>query len=147
MDKERQSENERDYEVVDRRARAKERSDDSAEPDDKATDDKATDDEADAGIPPEILDLMVPPSVDVAAEIALGHMQRLAWEHLGLRPSARTGEVAANLPEARRAVDAVEFLVGLLSPTLDERARRDLNSLVSDLKLNYVRQEHSAASE
>lgn len=141
MDEERQTEEERDYEVVDRRAKAKEQ----AEPADETGADSANHEEA--TIPPEILDMMVPPSVDVAAEIALGHMQRLAWEHLGLRPSARTGEVEADLPEARRAVDAVEFLVGLIAPKLDDRAKRDLNNLVSDLKLNYVRKERAPAEE
>ncbi len=94
-----------------------------------------------AGIPPELLDLMMPPSVDVAARQAIGWFARLAWEHLGLVPGARTGKVEASIPEAGRAIDAADFLSKLVSPHLSPEHRRDLDTLIADLKVNFVQKQ------
>lgn len=98
-------------------------------------------DEPGMQIPPEVLDLLAPPSVDVAATHAVEWFARLAWEHLGLVPGARTGQIATDLAEAGRAIDAADFLVKLLHAHLSPDRRRDLDHLVADLKVNYVQKQ------
>jgi hypothetical protein len=73
-----------------------------------------------------------------------------AWHKLGLLADPRTGEAIADLGQAKAAVDAVGDLAARLeaAPTesVPESLRRDLRTLLNDLRLNYVSQRDSAAS-
>jgi len=101
----------------------------------------------DLSLPPEVLEVLVPSSVDSVLHAAVGHLARLAWEHLGLVQSARTGEIRADYAEAGRAVDAVDAIAKLLLPQVTGHDRRDLESLVADLKINFVKHTRERAEE
>lgn len=90
-------------------------------------------------VPPEVLDVLVPATVDDAAQAAIGHFTRLAWENMGLVPGVRSKEIREDLAEARRAVDAVDFLARMLEGRLTGVQKRELDNIVSDLKINVVR--------
>lgn len=137
MEDERQAETEDDVEVVDHRTGAAQP---THEADGPAAEEPAPEAEG-PGIPEELLDLMMPPTVDVAARQAVAWFARLAWENLGLVPSARTGKVEVSITEAGRAVDAADFLVKLLSPHMSPEHRRDLDTLIADLKVNFVQKQ------
>jgi hypothetical protein len=139
-----------DYEVVDRRKRV------STEPVDATptADDDALEGSADepgpsdaeaaaetgqAGLPPEVLDALIPGSVDVVLGNALSHLARIGWEALGLVPSPRTGEIKEDLGECQRAIDALDTLAPLARSRMGADALRALDTLLSDLKINYVR--------
>jgi hypothetical protein len=49
-----------------------------------------------------------------------------------------TGQIEPNLEQARVAIDVVSFLAGKLEDQLDEDDRRHVQSLVRDLKINFV---------
>ena len=72
-----------------------------------------------------------------------------AWQKLGLLADPQTGEAQPDLDEAKVAIDTVGDLAARLD-TAPESAvpadlRRDLRTLVNDLRLNYVSQRGPAA--
>ncbi len=62
----------------------------------------------------------------------------VAWMKLGLRPDPATGAIAADLGEAKVAIDLAAHLGGILEPELDGEDRRQVQNVVRDLRLNYV---------
>lgn len=67
-------------------------------------------------------------------------LQQGAWIAMGLRADPITQGAEANLEEARRLIDCVEFLADKVRGELDADTQRDLRSLVRDLQVNYVQQ-------
>jgi hypothetical protein len=69
----------------------------------------------------------------------LGIFAEKAWQTLGLRAKPGTDKIEANFDQARVAIDTASYLADKLQPRLPEDERRRLESLVADLRLNYVR--------
>ena len=71
-----------------------------------------------------------------------------AWQKLGLLADPQTGEAQPDLAEAKVAIDAVSDLAAHLDKAPEEVVpsdlRRDLRTLVNDLRLNYVSQRGTA---
>ncbi len=67
-----------------------------------------------------------------------------AWQKLGLLADPQTGEAQPDLAEAKVAIDAVGDLAARLDSApetvVPTDLRRDLRTLVNDLRLNYVSQ-------
>lgn len=67
-----------------------------------------------------------------------------AWQKLGLLADPQTGEAAPDLDDAKVAIDAVGDLAARLETAPDAvisaDMRRDLRTLLNDLRLNYVSQ-------
>ena len=67
-----------------------------------------------------------------------------AWQKLGLLADPQTGEAKPDLAEAKVAIDAVGHLAAGLESAPESAVpaelRRDLKTLVNDLRLNYVSQ-------
>lgn len=67
-----------------------------------------------------------------------------AWQKLGLLADPQTGEAQPDLAEAKVAIDAVGDLASRLdaapADVVPADLRRDLKTLVNDLRLNYVSQ-------
>jgi hypothetical protein len=57
---------------------------------------------------------------------------------LGRAPDPATGLVAQNLPQARLAIDVLEFLVQRLEPDLHPQDKLQLQQLITDLKYTYM---------
>ena len=62
----------------------------------------------------------------------------LAWQKLGLQPDFVTGKIAPDFAEARVAIDLVAKLSAMIDEKLDDSDRREMQNLVSNLRLNYV---------
>jgi hypothetical protein len=78
------------------------------------------------------------PTVFDHIAVLLDQMAGVAWQKLGLQPDMVTGQIEPNLEQARVAIDVVSFLAGRLEPQLDEDDKRQVQSLVRDLKINFV---------
>jgi len=78
------------------------------------------------------------PTVFDHVAVLLDQMAGVAWQKLGLQPDMVTGQIEPNLDQARVAIDVVSFLAGKLEDQLDEDDRRHVQSLVRDLKINFV---------
>ncbi len=63
-----------------------------------------------------------------------------AWESMGLVPDATTKKIERKLEDAQLAIDAAAALADLVRPRLSEPERREVEVLVSNLRLNFVEQ-------
>jgi hypothetical protein len=76
----------------------------------------------------------------------LEELQAQAWIKLGLWKDPTTGDLQADLPQAKIAIDCVAALVGVLEPHLTDSQRRELQRLLTDLRLNFVQRSAEAPS-
>jgi len=67
-----------------------------------------------------------------------------AWQSMGLLPNPATNKIERNLTDARLAIDAAAALVEQVKPRLDDAARRELDAMLTDLRVNYVEQQTRA---
>lgn len=63
-----------------------------------------------------------------------------AWEAMGLVPNSATKKIERKLEDAQLAIDAAAALADLVRPRLSEPERREVEVLVSNLRLNFVEQ-------
>ncbi len=63
-----------------------------------------------------------------------------AWIALGLVNDPVTNTVEKNLDEARVLIDSVSDLAARVEPRVDASIQRDLRTLVSNLRVNFVNQ-------
>ena len=78
------------------------------------------------------------PTVYDHIAVVLDQMAGVAWQKLGLQPDIVTGKIEPDLDQARVAIDIVSFLAGKLEPQLNADDQRTIQSLVRDLKINFV---------
>ena len=90
------------------------------------------------GEEPKIQDIA---SLDTYSLIGLfiGLLSAKAWETMGLRVKLGTDKIEKDFDQARIAIDTIDFLVQKLKSRVPEPDRSRLESLVGDLKLNFVR--------
>jgi len=90
------------------------------------------------GKEPEIRDIS---SLDAYSLIGLfiGLLSAKAWETMGLRVKSGTDRVEKDFDQARTAIDTIDFLVQKLKSRIQDEEISRLESLVGDLKLNFVR--------
>ena len=63
-----------------------------------------------------------------------------AWVSLGIRMDPISHTMKKDLAQARVAIDTLVFLSDKLAPKMEEKDRRDLRNMISDLQLNFVQQ-------
>lgn len=80
-------------------------------------------------------------SLDTYSLIGLfiGLLSVKAWETMGLRVKPGTDRIEKDFDQSRTAIDTIDFLVQKLKSHVPESDRSRLESLVADLKLNFVR--------
>lgn len=90
-----------------------------------------------------------PPDVYSLIGYCLSLLQADAWQKMGLLADPQTGEVLVDLRQAKVAIDAVGDLAAHLEAAPQEAVpdslRRDLRTLLNDLRLNYVAQQNKPA--
>ncbi|CAN5516871.1 hypothetical protein BH11ARM1_BH11ARM1_17470 [soil metagenome] len=62
----------------------------------------------------------------------------VAWQKLGLQHDPVTGALDQDLTQARVAIDVVAFMASQLETQLDEADKRQLQTMVRDLRINFV---------
>jgi hypothetical protein len=71
-----------------------------------------------------------------------------AWQKLGLMADPQTGQAVSDLTQAKVAIDAVGSLAGYLEAApreaVPDNLRRELRTLLNDLRLNYVSQQNQS---
>ncbi len=68
----------------------------------------------------------------------LGIFSGHAWRAMGLVANPVTGQTEKDLPEARIAIDCVQFLFGKLETELSAEERREMQRRLNDLRVNYL---------
>lgn len=84
------------------------------------------------------IDKKEPSNVYDILVVMLDQVAGIAWQKLGLQPDFLSGEIHQDLAQAKVAIDVVANLSGVVEPRLDESDRRELQNLVSNLRINYV---------
>ncbi len=79
-------------------------------------------------------------SVDGVASWTIGMLADLAWVNMGLVPHPITGKLVREIEEARRAIDIVADLARHLRGNSAPQAQRELDTLLTNLRLNFVQQ-------
>jgi hypothetical protein len=82
------------------------------------------------------------PPMDVYAllKTTIGMLSNGAWGWMGLSPNPFTGEMERDMAQAKIAIDCVTYLVAQVDPHLEEADRREMQNVVSMLRVNYVQQ-------
>lgn len=88
-----------------------------------------------------------PPDIVDIVEGMIGVLAGEAWKYMGLVVDPVTGQLRRDLDRARVAIDCVEALFKNLEPLLDEGRRRKIKTVLSDLRLNFVRQSRVGAEK
>jgi hypothetical protein len=87
-----------------------------------------------------------PISVYDILTIFIEQMSSVAWQKLGLQPDPVTGSYGVDLVEAKVAIDVAANMVHQLESQLDDEDKRRVNSLIRDLRINYVNKNQGAGS-
>ena len=61
-----------------------------------------------------------------------------AWVSLGIQKAPGAEEVQQDLSQAKVAIDTLEFVIAKLAPDLDLQEKGELDSVLSNLQINYV---------
>ncbi len=69
-----------------------------------------------------------------------GVLASRAWVDIGLLADPLTGQISKNLDSARLAIDAFDGLVKALRGQVTADETRRLEGMLTDLRLNFVRQ-------
>ncbi len=82
------------------------------------------------------------PKLDVYAvmRVSLAQFAAVAWQKMGLQADPFTNQIEKDVEQARLAIDIVATLVERLLPHLQGQEARDFQNLLTDLRLNFVRQ-------
>jgi Domain of unknown function (DUF1844) len=81
------------------------------------------------------------PTVYDHLAMILDQMAGVSWQKLGLQTDMVTGQIEKDLTQARIAIDVVSFVSRILEEQVDDEDKRQLQTLVRDLKINYVQQQ------
>jgi hypothetical protein len=72
-------------------------------------------------------------------QMCIGMLNEIAWVKMGMVPDPMSGTLGADLPQAQLAIDCAADLAHRLERHVDARTQRDLQTLIQNLKLNFVR--------
>lgn len=127
---------EKGYEIIDKRG---------VKPEDPGTEAEAPQEEASpqAGEEPSLDDMAAGlPPVDVYTLLKsfIGMLGAQAWQCMGLVKNPSTGNVAKDMAQAKAAIDAIAALAGQLEGRISDREAEELRGMISDLRINFVRQ-------
>jgi len=78
--------------------------------------------------------------VGTLVQFFISELSARAWIHMGLLQNPITKLVVKDLPQARLAIDCVAALVEKLRPQLEDKEKRQYDSLLNDLRLNFIQQ-------
>lgn len=84
-----------------------------------------------------------PLNVHSLIAFSLEQFVALAWQRMGLQPDVVTRKMEKDIQQAKVAIDIASQLAEALDPQLDDAERRRIQNLMTDLKINLVRQMQS----
>jgi hypothetical protein len=85
----------------------------------------------------QVVDIAILPIWQVIP-IFMGILDRIAWQRMGLVVNPQTQELEKDMEQARIAINLYEAMFKHLEPKLDEETQKQINSRLTDLKLNFA---------
>lgn len=134
---------ERGFEVVDRRRVNPESLEETEDADDAAASASA---EASSEEPADFSGFNPFAGITVSGilQMAVGLLSERAWIDMGMVADPGTGQVEKRIEEARRAIDALADLARHLEADASPEEKRELQTMLTNLRLNFVRQRDTA---
>ena len=86
-----------------------------------------------------VADIRAIPVTDLV-RIFIGELHARAWIHMGLVVNPATNQLEKDLAQARIAIDCIASLIEHLIPFATKDERAELDRMVADLRMNFVRQ-------
>jgi len=82
------------------------------------------------------------PRIDVYSmlHVSVAQLAAVAWQKMGLQADPFTNQIEKDIAQARLAIDCAAALIEKLLPHLEKPQARDYQNLLTDLRLNFVRQ-------
>ena len=139
---------EREFEVIDRRGAGRDTTEAKPPPEAAAAIETEEPEavEADTVQPEDLLDEDLgagfggmPANVVDIVTMSLGMLNEIAWVKMGLVPDPISGQISPDPVQARLAIDCAADLAHRLESHVDGKTKRDLEVLIQNLKLNFVR--------
>ncbi len=78
-------------------------------------------------------------SVYDTLRFAAGLLIQQAWIQMGVQLAPGAAELKQDLVQAKVAIDSLEFVVAKLEPELDEHEQAEYESILANLRINYVK--------
>ena len=78
--------------------------------------------------------------------ILIEQISAVSWQKMGLQPDPVTGTISVDLVEAKVAIDLTVYLGHELESQLDDEDRRKIQSLIRDLRINFVQKSQAGSS-
>ena len=72
----------------------------------------------------------------------IAHLGNLTWQYIGLIENPVTKTVEKDFDQASLAIDTISALVELVQDKLPEENKKELQGLISNLKVNFVNQKN-----
>jgi len=134
------SDEERGFEVIDKRGVPIENSGGTVPEPPVDDDDELMDLEEgfDGGPPPMAV------TVQGVLRFAIEMLSNRAWVAMGLIPDPMSGKIDRNMDEARRAIDVLGDLARHAETDAEPQEKRDLRNMLADLRVNFIRQSNQA---
>jgi len=135
---EREQEQEPSFQKVDKRHSAEDESEpaDHQETEPEAAAQQPVDQETEEAVPEVPLQAL---DVYDMLRFVVSLLTQQAWVSLGIQKAPGAEEVEQDLPQAKVAIDTLEFVIDKLAPDLDPQERAELDSVLSNLQINYVK--------
>lgn len=82
----------------------------------------------------------LPLDVYAVLRVSIAQLASIAWQLMGLQPDPFSNKIRKEMDQARIAIDATAALIEQLQPHLQGQEAKDYQSLLTDLRLNFVKQ-------
>jgi hypothetical protein len=105
-----------------------------------ATESQAAPEESEAPREETTAEDLRPLDVYAVLRVSIAQLSGVAFQTMGLQADPITNKVHKDLEQARVAIDAAAALVDKLLPHLQGQEAKDCKSLLTDLRLNFLRQ-------
>ncbi len=134
---EEQQQQEPSFQKVDKRHSAEEESEpaDKQTPEAEAPAEQPVDQETEEAVPEVPLQAL---DVYDMLRFVVSLLTQQAWVSLGIQKAPGTEDVQQDLPQAKVAIDTLEFVINKLAPDLESQEKAELDSVLSNLQINYV---------
>ena len=82
------------------------------------------------------------PPVDVYTLLKsfIGMLAAQSWQWMGLVKNPSTGNIEKDMAQAKAAIDAITAIAGQLEGKISAHESEELRGMISDLRVNFVRQ-------
>ncbi len=95
---------------------------------------------ADEAAAEEPVEPLQPLDIYALLRLSFAQLAATAWQKMGLQPDPFTNTVVKDIDQARVAIDAAADLLKHLQPSLQGQEARDYQTMLTDLRLNFVKQ-------